>query len=228
MTFRALVPLLLVLLVACCGGKELAVDEPEAAPPPPLAAPALPQPAAIGQPAPDFDLRSTEGGRVKLSQYSGRVVVLEWINPDCPFVRWAHGQGPLQKMAANYRTLGVVWLAINSSGYGRQGHGMARNQKAVQEFGLLHPILLDEDGEVGRLYSASRTPQAALIDRKGLLVYNGGIDNLPMGEMARPNEQPTAYLDNAISAVLAGQPVPVASAPTWGCSVKYANGGARH
>ncbi len=218
--FTFLVGIGLALCLTSCGAAPVIDDDvgeeiPLVKPPPP------PLPASIGQPAPDFDLRSVDGGRVQLSQYAGRVVVLEWFNPDCPFVKWAHGHGPLQSMAANYRALGVVWLAINSSAEGLQGAGMARNRKAKQGFGLAHPILLDPEGRTGRLYSARRTPQAAVINRRGLLVYNGGIDNLPMGEMARPGEKPTPYLDNAISAVLAGQPVPLHSAPTWGCSVKY-------
>lgn len=219
---HALLFCLLLCALACGGQRDLVLDEPDDEAPAPPAAPAPRLPARIGQPAPDFDLRSTEGGRVKLSQFKGRVVVLEWFNPDCPFVRWAHGQGQLQKMASNYRALGVVWLAVNSAGFGRQGFGMARNKKAAQEYGLLHPILLDEDGQTGKLYRARRTPSAAVINRKGVLVYLGGIDNLPMGELARAGEQPANWLDNAISAVLANQPVVVTSGPSWGCSVKYA------
>jgi len=215
-----LLSVLLAVGTSACGAAEIPDDDvgeeiPLEKPKP------KPKPAVIGEPAPDFDLRSTSGGRVTLSQYKGRVVVLEWFNPDCPFVKWAHGQGPLARMPTNYRDLGVVWLAVNSGAPGRQGHGLARNQKAVKDLGLLHPILLDPEGGTGRLYNARRTPQAAVINRKGLLVYNGGIDNLPMGEMARPHEQPTNYLDNAISATLAGQPVRVTAGPSWGCSVKY-------
>src|SRR5690606_9499134 len=139
------------------------------------------QPAAaaakIGQPAPDFALPDLDGKTVRLSDFKGKTVVLEWFNPDCPFVKKAHGEGALKDMAARTAEKGVVGLAINSGAAGKQGHGKERNIKAKADYGMGHPILLDETGATGRAYGAKRTPHMYVVDPKGVLVYAGAIDN---------------------------------------------------
>ncbi len=177
--------------------------------------------AAVGKPAPDFELPDVAGGKTKLSSLRGKVVVLEWYNPDCPFVKWAHGEGPLGDMAARYAKQGVQWLAINSGAPGKQGHGLARNKASLTEYNLDHPILLDESGEVGRAYGATNTPHMYVVGKDGTLLYAGGLDNLPFGRQ-REQGPPANYLVDALTAVLAGKAVQTPQTKAWGCTVKYA------
>lgn len=185
----------------------------------PLADPAAT--AAIGQPAPDFTLPAVDGTTVKLSDFKGKRVVLEWFNPECPFVKAAHGEGPLKDMAAKTTATGVVWLAINSGGPGKQGHGVEVNKKAAADWSLAHPILLDETGAVGRAYGATNTPHMYIVDDKGVLVYRGGLDNAPMNVPDPPGSQLVSHTADALAALAAGKTVAAAETRAWGCSVKY-------
>ncbi|MCS6911769.1 MAG: thioredoxin family protein [Myxococcales bacterium] len=177
-----------------------------------------PRMAEVGQPAPDFALPDLNGKMVRLSDFKGKQVVLEWFNPDCPFVKFAHSKGPLRDMAARYAKMGIVWLAINSGAPGKQGHGVERNRAAAKEYGMAHPILLDESGQVGRQYGAKATPHMYLIDDKGVLRYRGALDNAPMGETS---ETPVNYVDAALEDLKAGRPVRTSETRAYGCSVKY-------
>ncbi len=178
--------------------------------------------AKVGGYAPDFELPGVDGQTLRMSSYKGRVIVLEWFNPDCPFVKNAHTKGPLKDMARKWQAKGVFWIAINSGAKGKQGHGLERNKRAVEEYGLDHPVLLDELGVVGRSYGADHTPHLVVIDGLGKIQYLGALDNLPFGELTEPGAKPTHYVDDAIEAVLRGQAAPVAKTASWGCSVKYA------
>jgi peroxiredoxin len=185
---------------------------------------AAPAPAAeVGKAAPEFSLTDTSGKKVKLSDFKGKLVVLEWFNPDCPFVKYAHGDGPLKDMAAQQAAKGVVWLAINSSAAGKQGHGVQRNATARTDWKLGHSILLDDNGHVGRSYGATNTPHMFVIDKKGVLVYAGALDNAPFGEVKGGGADKIPYVVNALDALRAGKPIAVAKTPAYGCSVKYAN-----
>jgi peroxiredoxin len=186
----------------------------------PLADPAAT--AAVGQPAPDFTLPAVDGTTVKLSDFKGKRVVLEWFNPECPFVKAAHGEGPLKDMAAKTTATGVVWLAINSGGPGKQGHGVEVNKKAAADWSLAHPILLDETGAVGRAYGATNTPHMYIIDDKGVLAYRGGLDNAPMNVPDPPGSQLINHTADALAALAAGKTVAAAETRAWGCSVKFA------
>lgn len=175
--------------------------------------------AELGQPAPAFTLTDLDGETVSLSDYAGKTVVLEWFNPDCPFVKYAHGRkGPLRGMAGKHAEQGVVWLAINSGAPGKQGHGVERNKKARTEYGITHPILIDEDGAVGRQYGARTTPHLYVIDAAGTLVYRGALDNAPLGN---PKGQPVNYLDEALTDCASGAAVRTSDTKAYGCSVKY-------
>jgi peroxiredoxin len=176
--------------------------------------------AAIGQPAPDFTLPAADGSTVKLSQFKGKRVVLEWFNPECPFVKAAHDTGPLKDLAARTTPSGVVWLAVNSGAPGKQGHGADVNKRAAENWKLAHPILLDETGAVGHAYAATNTPHMYIVDEKGVLVYRGGLDNAPMGEP--DGGKRIAHFEDALAALAAGKPVAAAETKAWGCSVKYA------
>jgi len=183
---------------------------------------AAPSRATVGQAAPDFELPSLDGPKVKLSSHRGKVVVLEWFNPDCPFVRQAHGRaGQLKGLAAKYADEGVVWLAINSGGAGRQGHGADTNRAGKKRFGVGYPILFDEAGAVGRRYGATNTPHMFVIDKQGTLVYAGALDNTKGGDIEDVSPH-VHYVADAIADLSASRPVRVAETKAYGCSVKYA------
>jgi peroxiredoxin len=173
--------------------------------------------AAVGAHAPDFVLTDTEGKKTKLSSHLGEIVVLEWFNPDCPFVRHAHAGGPLKDMARTWTAQDVRWFAINSGAPGQQGTGVERNQAARAEWGMTHPVLLDETGNVGRAYGAKATPTIVIIDAAGIVRYIGALDDAPLGKGGTGK----AYATDALTAVKAGGTVPVGVTKAYGCSVKY-------
>ena len=177
--------------------------------------------AQVGQPAPDFTLTDLDGKEHKLSQYRGKTVVLEWFNPQCPFVKFAHSEGPLVDMASTQTEKGIVWLAINSGGPGRQGHGEQANRDGASTFKMTHPILIDEDGAIGHTYGAEKTPHMYVIDEKGTLVYRGSIDNAPFGEVDGGGDK-VNFVDAALTSLAAGEPIATADRPAYGCTVKYA------
>jgi peroxiredoxin len=177
--------------------------------------------AELGKPAPDFELKDLDGKAVKLSDYKGKIVVLEWFNPDCPFVVRNYGEGgSLRGQAERLAKDGVVWIGINSGAEGKQGAGLERNRKARADWKLANPLLLDTKGDVGRRYEAKTTPHMYVIDAKGLLVYRGAIDNAPSGK-PEGDEKLVNYVDAAIADLKAGKPVGKADTKAYGCSVKY-------
>lgn len=176
--------------------------------------------AKIGQPAPDFSLPDIDGKLVRLADFKGKTVVLEWFNPGCPFVQLAHRKGGLKGLPAEQTGKGVVWLAINSGAPGKQGTTKEENKKAMAEFGMSYPLLLDEKGDVGRAYGAQRTPHMYVIDPKGTLVYAGAIDSTKGGE-PEPGEQVTNYVNVALGELAAGKAVSTAETEAFGCTVKY-------
>lgn len=186
--------------------------------------------AALGKPAPDFTLSDTDGQPVSLAQLRGKTVVLEWFNPDCPFIKHAHTKGPLRDLAKRVSSDKLVWLNINSSAPGKQGAGADRNKQAKGEYGIDNRILLDESGKVGRAYGAQKTPHLFVIDAKGTLVYRGGVDNAPIGVVddQRPHLPGHAkdalepYLENALGDLSARKAIRLADTPAYGCTVKYA------
>jgi peroxiredoxin len=181
-------------------------------------------PAQLGAPAPDFTLQDLDGKSVSLSQFRGKVVVLEWFNPGCPFVRAAHTAGSLKGLADKYTSDGVVWLAVNSGGKGKQGAGIDANREGVSQFGMHYPVLIDDTGKVGQLYGAERTPHMFVVNPEGVLVYRGAIDNSPDGEGQSPaGGKLVNYVDGAIGAIRAGAKVTPEETKAYGCSVKYQN-----
>lgn len=211
-------------LSACSKPSAVAQEPPQAAPAQqstPAEAAAVTT-AAIGQPAPDFTLPDLDGKQVGLAQFHGKPVVLEWFNPGCPFVRNSHTAGSLKGLAAEEEAQGVAWLAINSGGAGKQGNGAEATRKAQSEYGMQHPVLLDESGSVGHLYGAERTPHMYVINAEGVLVYRGAIDNSPDGEGQSPEGGKLVnYVASALQAVRSGGKVDPAETKPYGCSVKY-------
>lgn len=230
------IAVLSLLCLACSKDPPAAATSPAETPvappaasetPPGVAKSALAQPGAqaeIGKPAPDFTLPGLDGKLVQLSSHLGKTVVLEWFNPECPFVVRAHTKGSLVDAAQRHTADGIVWLAVNSAAAGKQGHGVEVNQSAVERFKLGHPLLLDESGEVGKAYGATNTPHMYVIDPKGSLVYRGAIDNSPDGEQESPEGgKLVRYVDAALADLAAGREVQTADTKAYGCSVKYAS-----
>jgi peroxiredoxin len=178
------------------------------------AAPAAAGGVKVGDTAPDFTLPDTSGAEVSLSDFEGRVMVLEWLNPDCPFVQRHYKAGTMKKLASTYGDKGVVWLTINSTNY----MDAAANAKFKVSNDLPYPILVDQTGDVGRLYGAVTTPHMFIIDDSGTLVYNGAIDDDPRGSKG---EGSMNYVAAALDEVLAGKAVTTAETKPYGCSVKY-------
>jgi AhpC/TSA family len=181
--------------------------------------------ATVGQAAPAFTVTDTSGKAVSLADFKGKTVVLEWVNPGCPYVRKHYDSANMQTTQKSATGKGVVWLAVNSTA---QGHGdykkpadMAtwmQSQKAAAT-----STLMDSDGKVGKAYGARTTPHMYIVDAKGTLVYAGGIDDKPT---ANPADTKTAtnYVNAALADIAAGKPIANASTRPYGCSVKYADG----
>lgn len=181
--------------------------------------------AEVGQPAPAFTLTDLAGRQVSLSELAGKTVVLEWFNPDCPFVVYAYGEGPLgaPKRAAaitGAKVEDVVWLRINSGAPGQQGHGVARNARAVQDWSIAGPVLLDESGVVGKAYGAKTTPHIFVVGPDQKVAYVGGLDNAPRGRVEDGSAY-QYYTAMALGALASGQTPDPASTRPYGCSVKY-------
>jgi hypothetical protein len=193
--------------------------------PPNAAAKPLPAPTTpveVGQTAPDFTLKDLEGHDVALASYRGKVVVLEWFNPKCPFVNKSHTKGSLKGTAARHIAEGVVWLGVDSSAPGKQGYEPGDIRDGVKLFGLTHPILRDDSGAVGRAYGATNTPHMFVVDKGGTVVYAGAIDNSPDGEGESPQEGPLVnYVDAALADLAAGRAVRTPKTKAYGCGVKY-------
>ena len=178
--------------------------------------------AELGKPAPSFTLQDETGKPVSLDAFKGKVVVLEWFNPDCPFVKASHERGSMKAAVKKAADQGAVWIAINSAAEGKQGHGAARNADAKKQWSLGHPVLMDESGTVGRAYGAQRTPHMYVIDASGMLVYAGAIDNSPDGERGSPKDgKMVSHVEDALDDVAAKRTVRVPSTESYGCSVKY-------
>ena len=201
-------------LVLSLGALALTQD-----PPKPKPQPEAPKGAVVGKPAPAFTLKGLDGKEVKLSDYKDKIVVLEWFNPGCPVVQRHHDKDSLKTLAADTTKDGVVWLAINSGAAGKEGSGADVNKKGAEKWSLKHPILLDEDGTVGRAYGAQTTPHMFVIDAKGVLAYAGAIDNDPNGEM-KPEER-INYVREAVASLKKGEPVKTPTSKSYGCGVKY-------
>ena len=133
-----------------------------------------------GADAPGFTLPDTDGKEHTLAKYlkEGKTVVLEWFNPDCPFIVKHHAKHKtMNESFAKVKDHDVVWLAINSDAEGKQGYGLERNKKAVKDYEIPFPVLLDPDGKVGHLYGAKTTPHMFIITPEGKVAYNGAIDD---------------------------------------------------
>ncbi|MEZ5856312.1 MAG: thioredoxin family protein [Hyphomicrobiaceae bacterium] len=175
-----------------------------------------------GDAAPDFTATDTAGRTMKLSQFAGKTVVLEWTNHDCPYVGKHYASGTMQELQKYAAAKDVVWLSVISSGPGQQGYvnGLEADKLTADRKAAPTAVLLDPEGKLGRLYGATTTPHMFVIGSRGTLVYMGAIDDKPS---SNPQSLKTArpYVREALDAVLAGKPVKTASSRPYGCSVKY-------
>ncbi len=178
--------------------------------------------AVPGKPAPAFEVKDASGSVKKLTDYKGKWLVLEWFNKDCPFVKKHYGSNNMQKLQASYTGKGVVWLTVNSSAKGKQGHADDKQALADAKERNAAPsaILLDADGQVGKAYGAKTTPHMFVINPEQQVVYAGAIDS---NDSSDPKVIPSSknYVAEALDAGLAGKPIATASTRPYGCSVKY-------
>ncbi|MFN3537722.1 MAG: thioredoxin family protein [Brevundimonas sp.] len=178
---------------------------------------------AAGQMAPDFTLVNAEGEQVSLSDFRGRVVVLEWTNEDCPYVR-KYYTGPMQDLQRQVVEDGAVWLTVISSAPGTQGYvegEQARQWRSEYNANFTH-LLADPTGETGRAYGAVTTPDMRVIDEDGRVIFTGGIDDRPSADVATLDGA-TNYVRAALDDHAAGRPVATPFAQPYGCSIKYAD-----
>ena len=177
---------------------------------------------AVGTNAPDFSLTDSKGKTQSVSQYKGKYVVLEWFNPECPFVKKHYGSGNMQKLQQEFTGKGVVWLTVDSSAPGLEGNLTAEqaNAKMTEWKTKQTAFVLDPDGKAGQAYGAKNTPHMFVINPEGKIVYEGAIDSKAS---ANPSDIPNAtnYVKVALEESLAGKTVSNANTKPYGCSVKY-------
>ncbi len=179
-------------------------------------------PPPVGSAAPDFSLPDAKGGTHSLSQYKGKYVVLEWFNPECPFVKKHYGGGNMQKLQDQYTNKGVVWLTIDSNAPGTEGSITPEQAQKISESWKTHQtaLLLDPEGKAGRAFGAKNTPHMVIINPEGKIAYEGAIDS-----KASPNPadipSSTNYVKAALDESLAGKSVTTPQTKPYGCSVKY-------
>jgi peroxiredoxin len=171
--------------------------------------------AALGEVAPDFVLKDLDGKEHKLSSYRGKIVVLEWFSPGCPYCQYGYGDGPLKDMPENYMSKGMVWLTINSSAPGRDDSAPQENREFVEKHKMEAPLLFDPTGAVGRSFGAKSTPHLFVIDEKGVLVYKGALDNAPAGKVDGGGAM-VNYVDAAIADMKSGKPIQKAETKSYG------------
>jgi peroxiredoxin len=180
------------------------------------------QAAKIDTAAPDFTLTGSRNQTVSLSDYKGKLVVLEWTNHECPFVRKHYESGNMQKLQRDYTAKDVVWLSIVSSAPGKQGHVTGEQAEELTKSRDAAPtaVLLDPTGKAGQSYGAKTTPHMYIIDKEGVLRYAGGIDSIKSTDQA-DIETAKNYVAQSLDELLAGKPVSESATAPYGCGVKY-------
>jgi peroxiredoxin len=175
---------------------------------------------AVGELAPAFQLKDLNGQQRSLSDYKGKVVVLEWLNPNCPFSDRHAREKTMSDLSRKYGSDGVVWLGINSTNADHRDFLKPAEHLAwAKKSGIDYTILYDETGKVGKAYDAKTTPHMFVIGKDGKIAYNGAIDDDPMGRQAKA--QRANYVDGGLRAEKAGKNPDPASTKPYGCSVKY-------
>jgi peroxiredoxin len=178
--------------------------------------------AVVGQQAPEISLTDTSGKNVRLSDFKGKHVVLEWNNPGCPFVRKHYNTANMQTLQKEAAGKGIVWLAVNSTEKSHQDYmtPAALGKWMVEQKATPTATLMDEAGDAGKTYGARTTPHMYLINPQGVLIYAGGIDSIPSASVD-DIKTATNYVRQTMNEVVAGKPVSMPTTRPYGCSVKY-------
>jgi len=186
-----------------------------------MTAPAIAQ-VKTGSPAPDFTLKGNDGRTYKLSDYKGQVVALEWMNHLCPIDSQQYAGGNMQAVQKEAKGLGVVWFSIISSAPGNEGYctPAQATEEGIRFKAVPAAILLDATGEVGHIYAAKTTPHMFLINKDGVVVYQGAMDSITP-RSPEDVQKADPWFKNAMEAVVAGQPVANGTTKPYGCSIKY-------
>jgi len=175
------------------------------------------EPEKSPEKAPAFTLKDVDGKTRSLKDYEDKIVVLEWINHGCPFVKKHYDAGHMQDLQKTYTGKGVVWLSICSSAPGKQGHMSPEDWKRKNEGvkSKATTVLIDEDGKVGRLYGAKTTPTMCIIGKKGVRIYQGAIDDSPFAK-GEEIKKARCYVKEVLDAVLEGKEPPVTETKAYG------------
>ncbi|MGE9271056.1 MAG: thioredoxin family protein [Verrucomicrobiales bacterium] len=175
-----------------------------------------------GDEAPAFTLTSTSGEEVSLSDYEGKLVVLEWLNYECPFVKKHYGSGNMPALQEKYTGKDVIWFSINSSAEGKQGYLPPEKlgERSEKEGNKATAVLLDSSGSVGKSYGAKTTPHMFVIGKDGKVAYAGAIDDKKDTKVSSLDEA-TNYVAEALDALMEGKEVETKKAAPYGCGVKY-------
>ncbi|NEO61480.1 MAG: redoxin domain-containing protein [Moorea sp. SIO4G2] len=210
----------LALIITGCQTNPLTKDSNTTSPA--STAIAASSPLSIDEKAPEFTGVDSNNTTHKLSDFKGKVVVLEWTNHQCPFVRKHYNSGNMQKLQKEATSKGVVWLSIISSAPGKQGHVTPQKANELIKSSSASPtaVIIDSEGTIGRLYQARTTPHMYVIDTDGVLKYMGAIDNKPSANPADV-ETATNYVRAAVDSVITNKPVETTVTQPYGCSVKY-------
>jgi len=177
---------------------------------------------ATGSVAPDVQVMDSDGNKRTLSEFKGQDVVLEWTNHKCPYVKKHYGSGNMQSIQERAAADGFVWLSVISSAPGKQGHVSAERANELSKKRGAKPtaVLLDEAGDAGRAYEAKTTPHMYIVDKEGVLQYQGAIDSIPSASPKKIAEA-TNYVTAAMDSMKAGEAIEVTESQPYGCSVKY-------
>jgi len=179
--------------------------------------------AKVGETAPVFNAAATSGRSVSLADQRGKIVILEWTNHDCPYVRKHYDSGNMQTLQKEITAQGVVWLTLISSSPGTQGYVSPKEADELTASRKANPtaVLLDPSGAVGKAYGATNTPHMYIVDKAGLLVYAGAIDDRPTTRRADVRGAHN-YVRAALEDMVAGRAVQTPVTRAYGCTVKYA------
>lgn len=177
----------------------------------------------VGRLSPMFEAQTLDEGTVDISQFRGKIIVLEWINFNCPYSRYHYKtKKTMIGLAKKYAEKGVKWVAVNST----HTTSPEAYQSFLKNLGLKelpYPVVDDRDGRIGKSFSARTTPQIIIIDQEGKVAFNGAVDNAPLGKPRDPSGKVTPYVDRAISELLEGRKVSILETELFGCTVKYAS-----
>ena len=168
----------------------------------------------IGAKVPDFSLQDQNGKGVSLHDFFGKVVVLEWTNPNCPIVQRHYAAKTMLNLYSQYQDKGVAWLAINSSDFATNDS----DKQWATEQNIPYPVLNDASGATGHAYHATNTPNMYIVGTDGTLLYQGAIDNDPHDDLTSGKIN---YVHQALDEILSGKSVSVPQTKPYGCSVKY-------